>query len=299
MDPAFQWNLSDIFSDVGEWESALKRAKEAIGHIPALKGTLGGSVQALASAFDLYYNASHQAELVYTYAHLVMDGDNGNTAYQSMQDRGMRLMVELETLGSFITPELLSLPEERIDAFKADSLLKPYAHVLDDILRRRAHTLDEEREKMLKMLGEVAEGPTQCFTMFESVDMRFPAIKDETGNMVELTHANFSVFRESMDRNVRREAFEKYFGEFDRFKNTLCAMYASSVKLDEYFARARAYEDAVEEALADDNVPVNVYRSLIDAVHGNLPKMEKYLQLRKQAIEPKRAVSVRFVLPDG
>ncbi|MEL7608987.1 MAG: oligoendopeptidase F [Bacillota bacterium] len=284
MDPASQWDLSDIFKDTGEWEGALKRAKEAIGRIPALKGTLGESAQALCKALDLYYDAARQAELVYTYAHLLMDGDNGNTAYQSMQDRGVRLMVEMETLGSFLTPELLSLPEERVAAFAADPLLKPYAHVLDDILRRREHTLDEEREKMLKMLGEVAEGPTQCFTMFESVDMRFPAVKDEAGNMVELTHANFSIFRESMNRSVRSEAFEKYFGEFDRFKNTLCAMYASSVKLDVYFAHARVYGGALEEALADDNVPVGVYHSLIDAVKNNLPKMEKYLDLRRQAL---------------
>lgn len=284
MDSEFQWDLAGIFQDVGEWESALKRAKEAIERIPSLKGTLGGSAQALVDALALYYDASRQAELVYTYAHLLMDGDNGNTSYQSMQDRGMRLMVELETAGSFLTPELLSLPGERLDAFAADPALKPFAHVLDDILRRREHTLDEEREKMLKMLGEVAEGPTQCFTMFESVDMRFPAVKDPAGELVELTHANFSVFRESMDRRIRREAFEKYFGEFDRFKNTLCAMYASSVKLDVYFAGVRAYEGALEEALAEDNVPIGVYHSLIDAVHNNLPAMEKYLELRRQAL---------------
>ena len=46
-----------------------------------------------------------------------------------------------------------------------------------------------------------------------------------------MTHGNFNVYRESRDRRVREEAFEKYFGEF-KYLNTFAAMYSRSVKFD-------------------------------------------------------------------
>src|SRR5919206_483221 len=49
-------------------------------------------------------------------------------------------------------------------------------------------------------------------------------------------------------------------------------------------ARARNYGSALEAALAPDNIPVSVYTNLIEAVHENMPLMDRYLQLRKRIL---------------
>ena len=74
-------------------------------------------------------------------------------------------------------------------------------------------------------------------------------IKDENGEEVQLTHGNFGVYRESADRRVRQAAFEKYFGEFKKYINTFAAMYAGSVKFDNYFADVRGHESALSAEL--------------------------------------------------
>jgi oligoendopeptidase F len=138
---------------------------------------------------------------------------------------------------------------------------------------------------MLAMLGDAAQGPDNCFTMLESVDLRFPEIEDEEGKKVELTHANFSVYRESSEQRVRKDAFEKYFGEFNKFINTFAAMYASSVKFDQYFSDVRGFKSTAEAALFRNNVPVSVLDSLIEAVHSAFPSMKRYLEMRKDALK--------------
>ena len=137
---------------------------------------------------------------------------------------------------------------------------------------------------MLAQLSDAAQTPDNSFTMLESVDMTFPAITDEAGNEVTLTHGNFGVYRESTDQRVRRESFEKYFGEFKRYINTFAAMYAGSVKFDTFFASVRGHKSACEAALFSNNVPISVYDSLVEAIHSRLGTMRQYLELRKRVL---------------
>ena len=59
---------------------------------------------------------------------------------------------------------------------------------------------------------------------------------------------------------------------------------AGSVKIDNYYASVRGYESACHKALFGGNIPVSVYDSLIEAVHGALPTMKRYIALRKEAL---------------
>ncbi len=284
MDPRFTWDMSHIFRDKAAWESAYTEAEKAVSALPALEGTLGASAAALKNALDQLYATGEKVELVYLYAMLSKSSDNGDPEFQTMDGRATNLYVAFSTAVSFFDPEVLSIPEDTFNAYLADPSLSGYRHILEDTARGRAHTLDASKERMLAMLGDAAQTPSNVFDMFESVDMTFPKIKDENGEEVQLTHGNFSVFRESKDARVRRESFEAYFGEFKKFINTLSATYAGSVKMDCYMANVRSHESACAKALFSNNVPLSVYDSLISAVHDGIDTMKEYLALRKELL---------------
>ena len=284
MDAAYQWDLSHIFPSLESWEEAYTKAEQAIETIPPLRGTLGDSALALKAGLDTLYAAAQQVELVYLYASLDKHGDNGDAAAQGREARAMKLYVKFSTAASFVDPEILAMEEDVLAGYLKDDMLKGYRHIIADTARARAHTLDSEKEEMLAMLSDAAGGCSNCFDMLESVDMTFPAIKDEAGKEAQLTHANFARFRESADRRVRKEAFEAYFGEFRRYINTFAAMYGGSVKMDTFYTCARKYPSACERALFHSNVPVSVYDSLVSAVRNNICAMESYLALRKKVL---------------
>ena len=283
-DPRFTWDFTHIFASDEAWEEAYAKAEQAIKEIDAVPGTLGASAKAMAEGLGTIFDACRQMELVYLYAMLRKNVDNGDPKYQTMQGRAVNLSVAFSSACAFLEPEILSVDDARLAEFLQDPALKTYRHTIEDINRARAHTLDTAGEKMLALLSDAAGTPSDCFEMLESVDMTFPEITDERGEKVTLTHGNFGVYRESADARVRKESFEVYFGEFKKYINTFAATYGGSVKLDNYYTRVRSYESACHRALAGSNVPVQVYDKLIEAIHGGLPTMRRYLELRKKVL---------------
>ena len=284
MDPRFQWDFTHIFPSKEAWETAYKEVEARIPEIAALEGTLCASAESLKAGLDKINEISEKAELVYLYAMLHKSGDNGDPEYQQMEGRAITLIVKMSTVASFVEPEILAADESKVRGYMEDPGLKTYRHMCDDLMRGRAHMLPAEQEKMLAMLSDVSGNCRNAFDMLESVDMTFPTITDENGNEVTLTHGNFGVYRESSDERVRRESFEKYFGEFNKYINTFAALYSGSVKTDAYFSNVRGHKDPCEAALFGGNVPVSVYDSLCEAVHGGLDTMKKYLKIRKEAL---------------
>lgn len=284
MDPIYMWDLSDIFKDCDEWEAAFSEAEASVAQLPSLRGTLTGSKKALKTGLDAIYAAAEQVERVYLFANLRKESDNGDPLYQEIAGRAVNLFVEFSSAISFMSPELLSAGDEWLRKAAAYGALSAYRHELCDIARRRAHTLDERGEDMLSRLSDAASTPSDAFGMLESVDMTFPSTHDADGREVPLTHGTYQSFMSSGVREVRREAYEKYFGEFKRYVNTFAAMYGGSVKFDEYFAGVRSFDSARDAALFASNVPTEVYDSLVEAVHGGLPDMRRYTELRRRVL---------------
>ncbi len=284
IDPKLTWDLSQIYTDDAAWEVAYTEACAAVETIPGIKGTLAVSAEDLKKGLDVLYGAMEKAEKVYVYTMLRKSLDNGDAKSQEMSGRAMMLFTKLSAAASFLEPEILAIDGDVLQTYLDDPSLAGYKHIVRDIDRARPHTLDEEKEKMLALLSEVSSSADEPFDMFESVDMTFPTIKNEKGEEVTLSHGNFGSFRESNDRNVRKESFEKYFGEFKKYINTLSAIYGNSVKFDNYYTKIRGYETACHKALFASNVPVSVYDNLVNTLHDSLPIMKRYLELRKKVL---------------
>src|SRR5205814_3599580 len=112
-------------------------------------------------------------------------------------------------------------------------------------------------------------------------------IRNEKGELVELGHSSYSAFLHSPDRRVRKEAFHKYYAQYDAHQQTMAASLNGSVQRDVYYAKARNYPSALEAALFGDRVPASVYDSLIEAVHRRLPGVYRYYDLRKRKMKLK------------
>jgi len=284
MNPDFTWDFSHIFKTYEDWENEYNAVYARLDEISAFEGKLGDGADVMKKALDTLFDISYKAELVYLYAMLHKSADNGDPKYQEMNGRVMNLMVAFSSKAAYISPEIVALPEQTVSAYLESETLALYRHFLEDTARMAPHTLDASKEMMLAKLADAASTPSNAFDMLESVDMTFPSIKDENGEDVTLTHGNFGVFRESKNASVRRESFEKYFGEFNKYINTFAALYEGSVKFDNFFADIRGYSSSCEAALFGGNIPLSVYDSLVESIHGGLSTMKKYLALRKKVL---------------
>lgn len=285
MDSRFTWDFTDLFPSDAAWEEEMKAVEADIDSLASVKGTLGASAASLKAGLDRYYAVHKRLFLAGTYAFFKVSSDNGDPAHQRMLGLTQRLEAKFSQTVSFLDPEILSIDPDVLDGYMKDPALSGYTHILEDTTRLRTHTLPAEQEALLAQFAQVRNTPDQVFTMYGDVDVQFEDVIDENGKPSPLTNGNFGVYRESKNQAVRKDAFEKMMGAFNRVINTIAANYTGLVQFDNTFARIRGYHSACEAALFAGNIPVSVYDSLVEAIHESLPTMKRYLALRKKVLK--------------
>ena len=225
------------------------------------------------------------ADALGNYAMRRSDEDARVSKYQSMVGRVMSAYVELNAASSFATPEIMAISDETMEQFYADCpKLERYRRFLDNIRRRRAHVLSPAEEKLLAAAGEMASAPDNIYGMFNDADVTFPDAVDSEGNRHPLSQGTYISYMESDDRALRKSAFENLYHTYGAYKNTISAVLSAQVKQLQFFAQARKYGSSLEASLDATNVPVAVYTNLIEAVHKNMDKMYRYVDLRKKLL---------------
>jgi len=285
LQPGDQWALEDIYADDEAWETDLKKLQKLTAELPSYAGHLGESAAALLAFEKLDEKIGLLLDSLANYAQRRSDEDTRVAKYQDMVSRVTSAWVQAAAASSFFTPEFLQISDETLERFYAgEPALELYRHCFDNIRRKREHILSDREEKLLAAAGEMAQSPDNIYSMFADADVKFPDAVDAAGESHPLTQGTYVSCLESPDRVLRRSAFENFYHTLGGFSNTLAATLAAQVKQLRFFSDARRYPSPLHAALDGNNVPVEVYRHLIDAVHRNLPQMHRYVRLRKKLL---------------
>ncbi len=281
----YTWDLGSMYKDEKAWEEDLKDVTKKAKDFQKYIGRVGESSETLLNVLkdkdELYRTISK----VYSYASMRLDEDTRVGNSQALSDKAIGAFVQVEEKTSFVLPEILQIDMERLNNYYEESEgLKLYKQHLDNLLRQKEHVLSAKEENLLAQMGEVANLPQQIYSMLNNADMKFPTIKDENGNEVEITQGNFIPLMESKDRNVRKTAFEGLYHTYESFKNTYAQTLNGNTKKNIFNAKVRKYNSSIEASLDENNVPVKVYDNLIKSVHDNLDSMYKYMEIRKRAL---------------
>ena len=282
----YKWDIEDMYASDEQWEADLKDGLTLADQLSSYEGRLGEDAQTLLAALKLQGEAWQKLERVFVYARMRRDEDNRVEKYQSMADRAMAALAQASANTAFFTPELLSYEKEDILRM-TDELdeLKIYRFMLEDTFRQKEHVLSAESENLLAQMSEVTQATSDIFTMLNNADIKFGTITDENGNNVEMSHGNYIKFMQSKDRSVRKAAYEAMYNAFSRLINTIASNYNYNTKNDVISARIRKYPSARSAALSGDNIPGDVYDSLVSAVNDNLPVLHRYMELRKRLLD--------------
>ncbi len=280
-----RWCLKALYAQDGDWERDFEAAKKMPEEVASYRGRLD-SPDILAEALQTWFAANRQMEKLWVYAHLRSDEDLSNSHYEQMRERARSLYTELDTAGSYLAPEILSLDDEIIWEWLQEDILAPYRVWLQDVLRHKPYTLSRDEERLLSMAGEPLAAFGKIFSVLKNVDLaaRLPRVEDEEGKERQLTHAAFLTLLRSKDRTVRKTAYDNYYAEYRGNRQTISSMLDGMIKAHIFEARARDFPSALEAALFQDNVTTSVYNTLLSAVHDALPTFYRYMTLRRRLL---------------
>ncbi|MDR0922121.1 MAG: oligoendopeptidase F [Lactobacillales bacterium] len=292
------WDLSLIFSSDEDWESTYEELAEETKQANSFQGTLGNGGVALLSALEFITNLYRKLEKIYVYASMKNDQDTANAKYQSFNSKAEGLWARVSEATSWYNPELLSLSDETLNEYFATTpALELYRHDIEKVTNKRAHILSAEQEALLAGAGEIFGAPGNTFAVLNNADLKFPIVKDENGENVQLSHGVYGQLLESTNREVRKSAFEGIYGVYDQFQHTLASTLSTNVKVHNYQAKVHHYTSARAAALAENDVPESVYDTLIEEVNAHLPLLHRYVALRKRLLGLKELHSYDLYTP--
>lgn len=280
------WCLEDMFESDDFWEEEFGRLQRMIFQYEDFEGTLGESADRLLEYLKFNDETNLLMERLYVYANMRYHQDMANSMYQEFAARAQKLMVEMSGASAFAEPEILEITTEKINVFfNENPELETYKRYISEILRGKNHTLDKKTETILAKSRQMANAAENIFSMYNGADIKFPSITTEEGEEIEITHGNFVPLLESMDREVRKAAFEGVYETYGKMRNTLAATFAANLDQANFYAQVRNFSSAREMYLYGSNIPESVYDNLIETVHKNMDKMHKYVSLRKKILD--------------
>ncbi len=281
----YKWKLEHIYPDEQLWEKDLGEISKLADEVDGLQGTLGQSAANLLKCLQLSDQLGRLSEKAYVYARMRRDENNANSHYQALFDRIQSLSIKVGSITSYIVPEILTIPEDKIRTYMDENKdLAVYRHSIDEILRQKDHILSPAEERLMAMSADLSLASGSIFTMLNNADIKFPVIKDENGREVEITKGRYGSLMESSNRQVREDAYHGLYSSYRGLINTLGASLGASVKKDIFYAQVRKYESARAASLDQDNVPVEVYDRLIESVHAQMDLMYRYMAIRKKIL---------------
>ena len=285
IDSKYKWDLSSMFPSDEAFEAGLEELKAYCPKLLAFKGKISTSAQALLEFLQLEDKMTLLLYKIINYAERKSDEDTRVAKYQAYVANATSAYTQVGEATSWFAAELLAIPAESVEKFYAEvPALEFYRRKLNKILNQREHTLSAEEEALLARAEELAVQPTNIFSMFDDADLTFDDAVDSEGKTHKLTSGSFVPLLMDADRVLRESAFKQLYSRFGEFRNTSAAILTSQVKNLQFFSSSRKYASSLEAALAENEIPVEVYNNLIDAVHQNFPAFYKYVDLRKRVM---------------
>ena len=283
---AAAWDLTELYPSDAAWEAERQAILKAVPALTAMKGTLGRSAASMRAAFEAQSEISKRTIRLYTYASLKADEDRRVASNQERKQKAQDVFTALGEATAWTNPEIVAIGDAKVNSFIATDpvLQKRFAFSLRDVLRTSKHTLSPDEEALLASAGTPLAGPQDIRDQLAASDIPRPTVKLSDGKEIRLDDQGYTIARAALNRADRKHVFDKFWGSYKAFENSLGASLAAQVKGDQFRAKARKYDSALQAALDGGNLPEAVYRSLIAETNRGLPVLHRYFELRRKML---------------
>lgn len=279
------WDLGDLFPSAEAWTEAYGKARAQADQLDRFKGSLGNSagemLKALAGISDLRLRAARLA----TYASLAGDDDLRVAPAQERRQQAQALQTRIDEKTAWLAPEIIALGQAKVDSYLAQNaeLAQHFDFFLKNTLRGAPHTLGAESEAVLASSGDVLSQPNNVYQQLADAELPFPTV-ELTGKKLRLDQAAYTKYRSAASRADRKAVFDSFWGAWKSYQGTMGANLTTQVMGDVFMAKSRRFDSALDAALFSDNMPPEVYRTLVAQTNAALPTLHRYLRLRKRLL---------------
>ena len=187
---------------------------------------------------------------------------------------------------SFVSPEIVALGEDTIEAFiAAEPGLAKHALGLRDTLRQGKHVLSPETEQVISLMGTALSASQSARDMLANAEITWPTITLSDGTEAHLTNAGYTKYRAVDNRDDRIAVFDAFWGQYKAFESTFGVTLNGEVQANVAMSKARKYDNILQYFLSGDNIPETVYRTLVKVTNDRIDVLHRYFELRARMLD--------------
>jgi oligoendopeptidase F len=279
--PQDRWNLGDMYPSAAAWNQDAAKLESQLKAFAACRGHLGESSARLKSCLDAFSDFSKRYARLETYASELLSEDTGKPESLELQERSHALGAQHSEATAFLRPEVLKLGRAKVEELlKGDKSLAIYRHAMDDIVRMAPHTLDARGEGIVATFELSSGAAGNTYRIMSNADMPWPSVTLADGRQVKLDQSAYTQYRESRNREDRKQVFDAFWGKWKEFERTYGVMLTEALKKDAVYTKVRKYPDTLARSLDANRIPPAVYNTLVAETNKGLPTLHRYFRLR-------------------
>ena len=279
------WDLSDLYLDIESWNRSRSQISSKFSKIKDCEGKLGESSALLTACLDLINDTYKDLLKNYTYSFLAKDTDLGNSNFRERSSLSQALFVNFGEATSFLNPEIVSIGKTKLNEYIAnDEGLKNHDFYIQNTLRQSNFILSPKEEAIIASMRDTMSTPSSAYEVLTNAEIPWPEVTLSNGKTVKLNPSGYGTYRRSIERNDRMLVFDKFWGTFQNYKQTLAITLQGQVKNDVAMAKIKGYNSSLDQALAEENIPIKVYETLVSSVNKGLPSLHRLIKLRQRML---------------
>ena len=272
------WNIEKIYATTEEINRDIQLIEKGLKDLKILKEN---PYNHLAEILEVIENLYRLSGKLLSFHSMRKDENSKISENQKEYLKIKNMVAKVHTETSFFEPFMYSLSSQGWDEVYNRNDLVKYHSYFRKLQRYQDHYLSEKEESILSQFGEISQNSYNAFYNLSYADLVFPKLKSTT---LELNHSNYSKLLMNENQEVRKESFEKMYESYESLKNTFGSTLYGNMKYQQILSKVRKYTSVRDMALYSDNVTIEMYDGLIEAVHHHLSSYQKFYDLRREKL---------------
>lgn len=284
-----KWDLSALYPgyDSAELQSAFDMIEEQVTSFEGLRDKLKPDMpedqflQAVKSSEE----TARVANKMYSFAGLSFSADTQDQQAQSLQNRVLQFLAEVENRSMFFSLWWKELDDENAKRLMANS--GDYKYYLEAIRLYKPHTLSEPEEKIMNIKN--ITGSNALTNLYDSITNRYMFKMKVNGKEKEMTAAELFSFRYSTDPKVRAESYQSQFKVYAEDGPILGQMYQTRVRdWHNENVNLRKFKSPIAARNLSNDVPDEAVDALLDVAKKNVGIFQRYFKMKAKYIGMKK-----------
>ena len=285
----YTWKIDDIYPSIDDWKKDKEVLLKMTDQIDEVRKEWTAAPKKMLSLLELLEKIYMKGIKLYSYASHQSNSDIGNTVFQNMKGEIQFDYVNLSAKTSFIDPEILALGNEKFAQYlKEEPGLKQYRFMIENTLRGKDHVLPDEQQKIVSLTGSFTNVPSSASRTLNNLEIPPVEVTLSDHQKVTLTQSNLMRYRASTNPDDRTLVMSSYFENQNKFKTTFATLLEGAMKEHYFHAKVEKHKDCLSNRLFGDNIPVEVYYTLIKSVRKNLNPLHRYLEIKRKLLGLKK-----------